>query len=45
MSRSLWLSFLFLTPEGAIERQLPDLDMAIADVRALVTAGAEVTVG
>jgi len=36
--------FLFLTPEGPIERQLPELDTAINEVRALVTAGAEVTV-
>lgn len=34
--------FVFLTPAGAIERQLPDLDGAVADVRRLVEAGAEV---
>jgi ATP-dependent exoDNAse (exonuclease V) beta subunit len=38
------VTFLFLTPEGAIERHLPDLDAAVAHVRALVTAGEELTV-
>ncbi len=33
--------FVFLTPIGAIERQLPDLSAAIADVRNLVASGAE----
>jgi ATP-dependent helicase/nuclease subunit A len=36
--------FLFLTPSGPVERELDDLDTAIADVRALVTAGREITV-
>ncbi len=33
--------FLFLTPQGAIERELADLDDAMADVERLVTAGGE----
>jgi ATP-dependent exoDNAse (exonuclease V) beta subunit len=36
------VTFLFLTPNGAIERHLPDLEAAVADVRQLVTAGEEV---
>ncbi|MPY91937.1 MAG: AAA family ATPase [Acidimicrobiia bacterium] len=36
------VTFLFLTPEGAIERHLDDLDGAVAEVRALVAAGEEV---
>jgi ATP-dependent exoDNAse (exonuclease V) beta subunit len=35
------VTFLFLTPEGAIERHLPDLEAAMADVRRLVAAGDE----
>ena len=35
--------FLFLTPGGPVERELDDLDTAIADVRALVVAGREIT--
>ncbi|MEO7570930.1 MAG: PD-(D/E)XK nuclease family protein, partial [Acidimicrobiales bacterium] len=33
--------FVFLTPQGAIERSLTDLDAAMADVERLVAAGAE----
>ena len=33
--------FLFLTPDGAVERELDDLDAAIADVERLVAAGEE----
>jgi ATP-dependent exoDNAse (exonuclease V) beta subunit len=33
--------FVFLTPEGAVERRLPDLDAAVADVRARAAAGDE----
>jgi ATP-dependent exoDNAse (exonuclease V) beta subunit len=33
--------FLFLTPHGAIERELTDLPAAMADVERLVTAGQE----
>jgi ATP-dependent exoDNAse (exonuclease V) beta subunit len=35
--------FLFLTPSGPIERELGDLAAAIDEVRALVTAGVEIT--
>ncbi len=35
--------FLFLTPSGPVERELRDLDAAIADVRALAAAGREIT--
>ena len=38
------VTFLFLTPSGPVERELDDLDTAIADVRALVAAGREITV-
>ena len=31
--------FVFLTPGGAIDRRLPDLDVAMAEVRALAEAG------
>ncbi len=31
--------FVFLTPDGAIDRPLPDLDVAVAEVIALATAG------
>jgi ATP-dependent helicase/nuclease subunit A len=37
------VGFLFLTPSGPIERELADLDAAVADVRALVAAGREIT--
>jgi hypothetical protein len=33
--------FVFLTPAGPVERELPDLDAAIADVERLVRAGEE----
>jgi ATP-dependent exoDNAse (exonuclease V) beta subunit len=33
--------FLFLTPRGAVERELTDLSAAMADVERLVTAGQE----
>ena len=33
--------FAFLTPAGPVERDLTDLDQAIAEVEALVSAGAE----
>jgi ATP-dependent exoDNAse (exonuclease V) beta subunit len=36
------VTFLFLTPDGAVERHLPDLGASVADVRRLVGAGAEV---
>ena len=35
------VTFLFLTPAGAVERDLPDLAAAVADVERLVRAGAE----
>jgi ATP-dependent helicase/nuclease subunit A len=35
------VTFLFLTPNGAVELDLDDLDTAVADVRALVSAGRE----
>jgi ATP-dependent helicase/nuclease subunit A len=38
------VTFVFLTPLGAIERHLPDLDEAVADVRRLVQSGNEVLV-
>jgi ATP-dependent helicase/nuclease subunit A len=38
------VGFLFLTPSGPVDRELDDLDAAIADVRALVSAGREITV-
>ncbi|HLT17601.1 MAG TPA: 3'-5' exonuclease, partial [Acidimicrobiales bacterium] len=37
--------FLFLTPQGAIERDLPDLAAAVAEVERLVRAGEELVVG
>ena len=37
------VTFLFLTPQGAFERHLPDLDAAVTAVRGLVAAGAEHT--
>jgi len=39
------VTFLFLTPDGPVERHLADLERAVADVRALVRSGAEVLVG
>jgi ATP-dependent helicase/nuclease subunit A len=33
--------FLFLTPQGAVERTLGDLEAAVADVERLVAAGQE----
>jgi ATP-dependent exoDNAse (exonuclease V) beta subunit len=36
------VTFLFLTPDGAVERHLDDLDGAMAEVRQLVTAGQEI---
>ncbi len=36
------VTFLFLTPEGAIERHLPDLEAAQLDVRSVVSAGEEI---
>ena len=38
------VTFLFLTPDGAVERDLTDLDAAIADVTRLVAEGAEIEV-
>jgi ATP-dependent helicase/nuclease subunit A len=38
------VTFVFLTPEGAIERQLCDLHHAVRDVDSLVRLGAETTV-
>ena len=38
------VTFLFLTPNGPVERHLDDLDAAVERVRALVTAGQEITV-
>ena len=37
--------FLFLTPQGAVERELHDLDAAMADVERLVRAGDELVTG
>ncbi len=36
------VTFLFLTPAGAFERDMPDLDEAVAHVRELVASGQEV---
>jgi ATP-dependent exoDNAse (exonuclease V) beta subunit len=38
------VTFLFLTPHGAVELDLEDLDAAVADVRALVAAGQEIVI-
>ena len=38
------VTFLFLTPAGAVERHLPDLEAATTEVAALVGAGREVVV-
>jgi ATP-dependent helicase/nuclease subunit A len=35
------VTFLFLTPDGAIERHLSNLDQAVAEVSQLVSAGHE----
>jgi ATP-dependent helicase/nuclease subunit A len=40
----LRVTFVFLTADGPVERHLPDLESAVADVRALVAAGREVMV-
>ena len=37
--------FVYLTPGGATERTIADLDAAVAEVRALVEAGAERVLG
>jgi len=39
------VTFLFLTPNGPIERHLDELEAGVEHVRALVTAGQEITVG
>ena len=36
------VTFVFLTPDGAVERNLSDLDAAVAQVRELVSTGNEV---
>ncbi len=36
------VTFLFLTPDGAVERNLSDLDASVTQVRQLVSAGQEV---
>jgi ATP-dependent helicase/nuclease subunit A len=36
------VTFLFLTPNGAVERHLSDLDATVADVRRLMRSGEEV---
>jgi hypothetical protein len=36
------VTFLFLTPDGAVERDLSGLDATVADVRRLLRAGEEV---
>lgn len=38
------VTFVFLTPDGAVERDLPDLDGAASRVRELVAQGQEVLV-
>jgi ATP-dependent helicase/nuclease subunit A len=38
----LRVTFLFLTPDGAVERHLSDLEASVAEVRRLVSAGQEV---
>ena len=38
------VTFLFLTPDGAFERPLLDLDAAVEHVRQLVTAGGDIVV-
>jgi ATP-dependent exoDNAse (exonuclease V) beta subunit len=39
------VTFVFLTPDGAVERDLPALDEALLEVRRVVTTGREVVVG
>jgi len=39
------VTFLFLTPDGPVERTLAGLDGAVEHVRDLVRSGAELTVG
>jgi ATP-dependent helicase/nuclease subunit A len=36
------VTFVFLTPDGAVERDLPDLPRAMQDAASLVAAGAEI---
>jgi ATP-dependent exoDNAse (exonuclease V) beta subunit len=36
------VTFVFLTPDGSVERDLPDLEAAMAEVRSVVTTGGEV---
>ncbi len=36
------VTFLFLTPDGAIERHLSDLDGSVSKIRELVMAGGEI---
>ena len=43
--RVVRVTFVFLTPEGAFERHLADLDEAVAEVRNLVEAGSEIVTG
>jgi hypothetical protein len=38
------VTFLFLTPDGAVERDLEDLDAATSHVGELVSAGREVLI-
>jgi ATP-dependent helicase/nuclease subunit A len=38
------VTFLFLTPDGAVERDMADLDLAVGHVRQLVAEGEEVLV-
>jgi hypothetical protein len=38
------VTFLFLTPSGPVERNLPDVALAVRRVRDLVTSGQEVLV-
>jgi ATP-dependent helicase/nuclease subunit A len=38
------VTFLFLTPDGAVERHLSDLDVSVENVRRLLRAGEEVVV-
>ena len=38
------VTFVFLTPDGAIERDLPDLAAAVEEVEALLRAGREILV-
>jgi hypothetical protein len=38
------VTFLFLTPDGPLERDLDNLDSALQQVRSLVTSGSDLTV-